>query len=57
MKMDTYFVQLAKELSSLSWPILEMTAKDTYSVNPDDFETKEGLVKACIAREQYVTFS
>lgn len=55
--MDTYFEQLADELRSLSWTALELIALEEYGVDPDDFETKEELVKACVAQEQYAAFS
>jgi|LauGreDrversion4_2_1035121.scaffolds.fasta_scaffold334050_3 hypothetical protein len=54
--MDTYFVNLVNELRSLSWPALEMIAQEDYGVNPDQYETKEELVQACVAREQYAAF-
>lgn len=54
--MTTYFVDLANELRTLSWPALELIARDEYDVDPDNFDTKEELVQACVAREQYAAF-
>lgn len=54
--MATYFVELADELRALSWPTLELVARDEYGVDPDEFDTKEELVQACVAREQYAAF-
>jgi hypothetical protein len=55
--MATYFEKLSDELRLLSWSALELIALEEYGVDPDDFETKEELVQACVAREQYAAFS
>lgn len=54
--MATYFENLADELTALSWPALERVAREEYGVEPDDFGTKEELVQACVAQEQYAAF-
>ena len=55
--MDIYFAKLTKELRELSWPELERVARNEFAVDPNEYETKEDVVQACIAVEQYAAFS
>ena len=55
--MDKYFDYLRQELLALSDEVLAKVAYGDFDVDFNEYDTREQVVEACIAVEEYAAFS